>query len=190
MRCRSVEAATCEAVLDLAGSPLSLCTTSMGRLFDAVATLIGGRRRVSYEAQAAIELEALARAVPARRHLSTTRRWRSSTPMEGPCSIPPRSSPGWRTSVREGWRRLSSRQGFTRRSGGPAHPWPAAQAGARGLDTVALTGGVFQNLRLTEVVETELVAAGITVLVHREIPPNDGGISIGQAAVAAYRNRS
>nr|MBA2624574.1 carbamoyltransferase HypF [Acidimicrobiia bacterium] len=57
----------------------------------------------------------------------------------------------------------------------------------RGLDSVALTGGVFQNARLTEVVETALRAAGLEVLVHRSVPANDGGISIGQAAVAAAR---
>ncbi len=51
---------------------------------------------------------------------------------------------------------------------------------------MALTGGVFQNLRLTEVVECSLVEAGFTVLVHQTIPPNDGGISVGQAAIAAY----
>ena len=50
---------------------------------------------------------------------------------------------------------------------------------------MALSGGVFQNLRLSEIVEEALLAAGLEVLVHRIVPPNDGGISIGQAAVAA-----
>jgi len=51
---------------------------------------------------------------------------------------------------------------------------------------VALTGGVFQNLRFSQIVETALRDAGLTVLVHQSIPPNDGGISVGQAAIAAY----
>ena len=59
-------------------------------------------------------------------------------------------------------------------------------AAERGLDTVVLTGGVFQNLRLTEIVETELIEAGLAVLIHQQVPPNDGGISIGQAAIAAF----
>jgi hydrogenase maturation protein HypF len=58
-------------------------------------------------------------------------------------------------------------------------------AGERGLDTVALSGGVFQNLRLTQLLATGLQAAGLRVLVHRQVPPNDGGISLGQAAIAA-----
>ena len=61
-----------------------------------------------------------------------------------------------------------------------------AVAGRRGLDTVALTGGVFQNVRLTEVVDEVLSRAGLTVLVHHTLPPNDGAISVGQAAVAAF----
>jgi hydrogenase maturation protein HypF len=64
----------------------------------------------------------------------------------------------------------------------------ARLAGDNGLDTVALSGGVFQNARLTAVVEDELSARGVTVLVHRHVPPNDGGVSIGQAAVAACRS--
>jgi len=58
-------------------------------------------------------------------------------------------------------------------------------AAAHGLGTVALSGGVFQNARLTAVVAGAVEEAGIEVLVHRRVPPNDGGISIGQAAVAA-----
>ncbi|MGH9153929.1 MAG: hypothetical protein ACRD03_16415, partial [Acidimicrobiales bacterium] len=61
----------------------------------------------------------------------------------------------------------------------------AALARAAGLSTVALSGGVFQNARLTRVVSRHLAEAGLEVLVHRRIPPNDGGISLGQAAVAA-----
>ena len=56
----------------------------------------------------------------------------------------------------------------------------------RGIDAVVLTGGVFQNVRLTEIVERDLRRAGLTVLVHERVPPNDGGISIGQAAIAAH----
>jgi hydrogenase maturation protein HypF len=52
---------------------------------------------------------------------------------------------------------------------------------------VALTGGAFQNVRLTEVVADVLSRAGLEVLRHHRIPPNDGGISVGQAAVAATR---
>jgi hydrogenase maturation protein HypF len=58
-------------------------------------------------------------------------------------------------------------------------------ARTHGLDTVALTGGVFQNARFTEVVESALHENGLHVLVHQQVPPNDGGISIGQAAIAA-----
>ena len=54
------------------------------------------------------------------------------------------------------------------------------------MDAVALTGGVFQNLRLTDVVEDVLTDAGLTVLVHQTLPPNDGAISVGQAAIAAF----
>ncbi|MGH9095103.1 MAG: carbamoyltransferase HypF, partial [Acidimicrobiales bacterium] len=64
----------------------------------------------------------------------------------------------------------------------------ARLAGERGLGIVALTGGVFQNARLSALVAAGLEAAGLEVLVHRDIPPNDGGISIGQAAVAAARS--
>ena len=53
-----------------------------------------------------------------------------------------------------------------------------------------LTGGVFQNALLTEVVESGLVATGVRVLVHAVVPPNDGGICVGQAAIAGWRLRA
>jgi hydrogenase maturation protein HypF len=61
---------------------------------------------------------------------------------------------------------------------------------ATGLETVALSGGVFQNLLLLERVVAGLGADGFRVLVHSRVPPNDGGISLGQAAVAGARSRA
>ena len=158
------------AVLDLAHRPATLRTTSIGRLFDAVASLLGGRRRVSYEAQAAIELEALARTVdrrdaPAydghRRPCSTARTARSS-------STRPRWSPGWRPSGERGAPPAEVAAGFHEAIGRAAAALAIAVAGRRGLDTVALTGGVFQNVRLTEVVDEVLAEAGL----HRPRPPH------------------
>jgi hydrogenase maturation protein HypF len=59
-----------------------------------------------------------------------------------------------------------------------------------GLDTVALSGGVFQNVLLLRLLTADLDAAGLRVLTHSRVPPNDAGVSLGQVAVAAARNAS
>jgi hydrogenase maturation protein HypF len=61
---------------------------------------------------------------------------------------------------------------------------------ATGLSAVALSGGVFQNLLLLERLVALLELRGFRVLRHRRVPPNDGGISLGQAAVAGASDRA
>jgi hydrogenase maturation protein HypF len=58
---------------------------------------------------------------------------------------------------------------------------------ATGLDRIILSGGVFQNRLLSEMLYTALTAEGLNVFTHRLVPPNDGGIALGQAAIAGRR---
>jgi hydrogenase maturation protein HypF len=174
-----------EAVLGLALRPDVLRTSSAGRLFDAVAALLGLRTRITYEAQAAIELEAAAAGQP----LAGPGGYELDI-VPGPDGLLLDPGPLLATVVaeRDGGAPVGEiAAGFHAGLGRGAAQAAIGCAAAAGLDTVALSGGVFQNARLTEVVVAELESAGLRVLVHRLLPPNDGGVSVGQAAVAARR---
>ena len=160
-------------------SPL---TSSCGRLFDAVSALIGVRSEVQYDAQAAIELEMLAHGLPAEKG-------------EYPFSV----------SIREGVRVVGLEELFRAMIPEVLSKTSPGRIAARfhntvarmvssvcrdisietGLTKVALSGGVFQNrLLLREAIDL-MEGEGLTVLTHRQVPCNDGGISLGQAVVAA-----
>jgi hydrogenase maturation protein HypF len=179
-----IDAVRRDAVLDLATRDTTHVTTSMGRLFDAVAVLLGGRREVSFEAQAAIELEAMARRVP-RSEAPVI-----AVPVDAGAVVDPRPL----VAELVGRRRAGAEPAllaaaFHESIGRAAASMARKVALDAGLDAVVLTGGVFQNARLTEVVESALAEDGLRVLVHSTVPPNDGGISVGQAAVAAWSTR-
>jgi hydrogenase maturation protein HypF len=146
-------------------------SSGMGRLFDAVAAILGVRDTVSYEGQAAVELEHLAGKVPAEPYA-----WRfgETTELVADCY----------SELERGRRReeIAARFHETVAAGAAQ---ACAEAGEPG--TVVLSGGTFQNLRLLESTRRRLEALGFHVLSHRLVPPNDGGISYGQAAVAARR---
>jgi len=165
-------------------------TSSVGRLFDAVAAILGVRDAVNYEGQAAVELEQLA------------------DPAE-PAAYPARvAGPG--AAADGGPLRLAGsdlvRAVVEDLEAGVPAPLIAARfhnglaaatvaachavREATGLEAVALSGGVFQNLLLLERVVASLEGRGFRVLVHSRVPPNDGGISLGQAAVAGARTRA
>jgi hydrogenase maturation protein HypF len=160
-------------------SPL---TSSMGRLFDAVAALCGVRAEVNYEGQAAVELEAACDPGELRGY---------PLPLldeGGPLVMDAR--PLVREVVSDGECRVDVATIAARFHNALA----AATAGAcalaaerRGTDTVVLSGGVFQNRRLLGQTASLLADAGLRVLVPERLPPNDGGIAYGQLAVAAAR---
>jgi len=157
-------------------------TSSAGRLFDAVAALLGVRDAINYEGQAAIELEQ--RADPAERgayragidagapfrvHGADLIRAAAADLAAGgvpPAVIAARFHNGVAAAVEAACLRLRERHGLT---------------------TVALSGGVFQNVLLLNQVVTRLEGRGFTVLTHSRVPCNDGGISLGQAVIAAAR---
>ena len=151
-------------------------TSSMGRLFDAVSSLLGLRQTVTYEAQAAIELEALA-----------TRADLDAAPVYafGPGFS---ATPLLRAIVndlRQGRDQALIAAGFHR-----AVATEVADAARRirartGIARVGLTGGVFQNALLTLLTRSQLTGDGFDVMTHRVVPPNDGGLALGQIAVAA-----
>ncbi len=149
-------------------------TSSFGRLFDAVAALAGVRATVTYEAQAAIEFEALIDsgvedgyafdvgettfdAAPVIRAVVAD--LRAGLPVS---TIAARFHNGVADLVLALSRRLSQEHG---------------------LNVVALSGGVFQNVALLERCLRRLRAAGFEILIHRLVPPNDGGLALGQAVI-------
>jgi len=161
-------------------SPL---TSSLGRFFDAVAALLGIRRQVVYEGQAAIEMEVLA-----------------ATDIEGtyPFAIHAGEpalldvAPLLRAIVSDLQHDISIAciAGRFHRSLAEMLAQACMQVAMQtGLKVVALSGGVFQNRLLLELLVARLEALGLQVYINRRVPPNDGGISLGQIAVAASRIR-
>jgi hydrogenase maturation protein HypF len=160
-------------------------TSSMGRLFDAVAALCGLRAQVSYEGQAAVELEACADsresgayALPLGEH-------------DGRRVIDPRAAIAAIAGDIATGAGVSAVARRFHEGVALATAAACAEAAERsGLDLVVLSGGVFQNRLLLERTSALLAASGLRVLVPERLPPNDGGISFGQAAVAAARDRA
>jgi len=160
-------------------SPL---TSSAGRLFDAVAAIVGLRDAVTYEGQAAVELEQLAAAG-----------CRDAYPVPAGAGLRGATRPLVWAMVDDVRRGAPPDVVAVRFHNGLADATVAAArdaASQEGLSVVALSGGVFQNVVLLQRVLSGLAAAGLRVLVHRQVPPNDGGLCLGQAAVAAARDRA
>jgi hydrogenase maturation protein HypF len=173
-------------------------TTSAGRLFDTVAALLGFTRPISFEGQAAIWLEQLARGAAAHGPSDAAAAGGGSLgqAVAGGSSLDPATLAGGELD----WRPLLAAVIAERRAGRPpaeiargfhgslaAAVAAAAVALARGagLDTVVLSGGVFQNRLLLESTAAHLGAAGLAVWTNHAVPANDGGISLGQAALAS-----
>ncbi|HZE66314.1 MAG TPA: carbamoyltransferase HypF [Sporichthyaceae bacterium] len=171
------------AVLDAAssGSVNAPLTSSAGRLFDAVAALVGVRDRVNYEGQAAIELEqrvdhAEPGGYPAR--------------LVDDLIIGADLVSGVAEDLAAG---VDAGVVAARFHNGVVDVLARACAAGReetGLGIVALSGGVFQNVVLTRRLADRLRADGFEVLTHHRVPPNDAGISLGQVAVAAALDRA
>ncbi|HEX4247089.1 MAG TPA: carbamoyltransferase HypF [Pseudonocardia sp.] len=171
------------ALLDAAptGAVNAPLTSSAGRLFDAVAALVGLRDRVNYEGQAAIELEqrvdlAERGGYPARLD------WPLIRGVDLVSAVVDDLAAGVDTGAVA-----------ARFHNGVVDVLARACAAGRaetGLDTVALSGGVFQNMVLSGRLAARLRADGFTVLTHHRVPPNDAGISLGQVAVAAAQDRA
>jgi hydrogenase maturation protein HypF len=158
--------------------------SSAGRLFDAFASLCGLAQRSSYEGQAAMMLEWAADGQ------ATGRRY----------SFPVRETPAEDPRLTIDWLPALEALLADRRAG--MEVGAASEALHRGLAAaivavaerigerrVVVTGGCFQNARLTEAAVAALDAAGFEPAWHRWVPPNDGGIALGQAAWASWTER-
>jgi hydrogenase maturation protein HypF len=171
-------------VLSAAGAADAPLSSSAERLFDAVAALVGVRDAVRYEGQAAVDLEQVAEP------------WQSGayrTRITGTEPFVIRSTDLIRAVVddlRRGEEVATIAAWF---HAGVANVIAEACERSRaawGLDTVALSGGGFQNVLLAERTIARLEASDFRVLTHVRVPPNDGGISLGQAVVAGARDRA
>ncbi|MDR7303368.1 carbamoyltransferase HypF [Haloactinomyces albus] len=159
-------------------------TSSAGRLFDAAAAILGMRNTVTFEGQAAIELE-------------------QAADRDEPASYPVAVTGGAEPLRVQGADLIRAVTEDLRAGATPAvisarfHNGVADMISevctslreATGVSTVALSGGVFQNVLLLERATARLEARGFRVLLHARVPANDGGISLGQAVIAGARDR-
>jgi hydrogenase maturation protein HypF len=155
-------------------------TSSVGRLFDGVAAIIGLRQITSYSGQAAIELEGLT----GHATTSSTDAYSFDVCNDGPCLIV-----DWRPTIRQLVNDVQSDRDLVEMATAFHNGIALAMvkvAKAIGEPTVALSGGCFQNRTLAERAKAHLETAGFTVYLHRDVPPNDGGLAVGQIACAAF----
>jgi hydrogenase maturation protein HypF len=163
-------------------------TSSLGRLFDAAAAVILNRRVVDYDAQAAIELEGIA--VDEADTLTG-----SNYVLKLGASEPSKTGPKvlgiaqlWRALIDDLRRGVPKPRIAAQFHAGISAGFIAAAANARestGITEVALSGGCMHNRRLARLLRSGLEEKGFKVLQHRQVSPGDGGLSYGQAAVAA-----
>jgi hydrogenase maturation protein HypF len=162
-------------------SPL---TSSCGRLFDGVSAILGLKREISFEAEAAIALEMVADPDAGESYFSSG----DGAPFHpgGPLDWSPMLVEVVRERVRgDAVSKISARFHHSL-----SDLLVSAALGARmatGIATVGLSGGVFQNMLLFNDLRSKLQEAGFEVLWHTRLPTNDGGLAYGQAAVAAAR---
>jgi len=157
-------------------------TSSCGRLFDAAAAVLDVRQAVSYDGQAAIELEALAEGAEV---LGTY-----SCGITGDERLIVDFAPLFADLLADraaGADTAAMAYRFHATVARAAVDVCTRIAGKSGLDRVVLSGGVFQNRLLTEMIYTGLFDRGLQVFTHRLVPPNDGGIALGQAAIAGWQ---
>ncbi len=170
------------------------CATSSaaGRVFDGVAALLGLGERNAFEAQAALRLEAAASRVPRGELPSTGRLFTlrddpSSQVREIVLAPLVRYLVGSEVRTR-GAAAIDVAAALFHEQLAAALAAAAAEAASRaGVDTVVLSGGVFLNERLAACVSERLAGRSLRVLEHRLVPPGDGGLSLGQAAIARER---
>lgn len=155
--------------------------------FDAVSSLAGVCHRAGYEAQAAVELEGAALHAPADDTtayafaLHGSEETRDGAVRADPAPVLAAIVRDLRAGVEPTLVAARFHRGVT----GLVHRMCARARERHGLDTVALTGGVFANTLLSSACAATLREDGFTVLRHHLVPPNDGGLALGQLMVAA-----
>ena len=172
-------------------------TSSMGRLFDAVSALIGIRQHNGYEAQAAMELESAAVArlgaePDAAAAARGRRRYRFEVRADGSGPRTAHPAPVFAAILADldaGTAPGSIALAFHTAVADLVAELCTAARERHGLGTVALTGGVFANTLLSTGCAKRLREAGFQVLRHRLVPPNDGGLALGQTVIAARAGR-
>jgi hydrogenase maturation protein HypF len=153
-------------------------TSSMGRLFDAVSSLLGVRQTANYEAQAAIELESLA---------DQDESGAYPFAIEGQLLDPAPMFQSLLSDLRAGVPLATLSGRFHNTLADLLHRVCQKVRTETGIAEVAMSGGVWQNMTLLEKSIHLLDRDGFTIYLHHQVPANDGGISLGQAVIAMHK---